>query len=797
MSLSTPSPADDATNVANSATLSWADSIESDYYKVYFGTNETEVTDKNTNVYRGIVYEKAYDPRISLAYGAEYFWLITAVKEGEDDVDSALWSFTVISENDALPDAKNYRKRLCAAADDAFWYENDDSPPKLVELSGLTLDTSSPLQMFELQQKVYIVNDAIKKVVDFVNTKLTLSGSMTAPPRRGYTISQLNSGAQMIVDYVAKGIDTVIYGRVISGTFTTPLATITAIADGGEGTIDVTAAGHIFSTGDTVIISGTTDYNDTYEINSVDGDKFNVTATYTSSQTGSALRQDTLSGDTLRPTTLYPTDVVEPTTPHHYDWGVYEDVTGEDEFGEMPARLTMGCNYRGRGAVTGNSADPHQWYHSRQANPYDWKYAADDAQSPVAGTDADAGKVGDIITAQIPYSDDFLIYGSIGSIYLLRGDAASEGSLDMFNEKVGIISPDAWTWDDKSNLYVLDLKGLYRIQGGLSQPEPLTSDVIPNFISDLNLNPETQRITLAFDPNKYGIQICVTDIETGTNANYWYDLQSQGFFPESYPEEDGVMCSHFYNADDPVNRQLLLGCYDGHIRVMDNSAKSDDTGTIASPTSEAIDSFVLLGPVMIGKDHDYNGKTNSLSVVSAGGGAGGSIPDSDDIDYEIFVAETAEEIMEMVDWGELGDRIIVLGDSDPDATGVYIETDEYDGHRCWHNSTHDYYISWSSTAGTYNLGPSKGSYLDGWLSTTALCIGKYQPGVDSNYKGNPVAINTRALFDGTITGPGKHNRLRRRAKGIFLGIRLGNNTADETWGLERVLVNILPAGRAK
>jgi hypothetical protein len=448
----------------------------------------------------------------------------------------------------------------------------------------------------------------------------------------------------MRVDYVKKGTLNVIYGRVISGTFTT-----------------------------------------------------NAT--------------DTLSGDTMSPTNLYPTDVVEPSPPHHYDWGVYADVTCEDEFGAIPPRVTMGCNYRGRAALTGNSADPHQWYQSRQANPYDWIYAADDAQSPVAGNDAEAGKVGDIVTAQIPYSDDFMIYASIGSMYLLRGDAAAYGSLDLLNNKVGVVSQKAWCWGEKSgegkNLYILDLKGLYRIGPGLSAPQNLTGDKVPNFITDLALNPATQRIVLAFDPFRYGIQIHITDIETGVNRNYWYDLHSEGFFPETYPEECGVFCTHFYEADDPLYRKVMMGTYDGHIKIFDDSVKSDDIGTVSVPAYEAIKSYVLLGPVMIGQDHENNGRMKTLTVVTAGGKAGGSIPDSDSIDYEIYVADSAEGIMEKVD------------------------------------------------------------DLDKWI------------------------------YSGLLSFPGKNPTIIRRARGVFLGVKLENEKLDETWGLERVIAKIEDAGRAR
>ena len=640
MSLSTPSPAHQATGIANNATLSWADSVSSDYYKVYFGTNSTEVTNKSVNVYRGNVTPKAYDPRLDLLYNTKYYWLITAVLAGESDVDSAVWDFTIVTEAAALPDAKKYKKKVCSAAEDKFWYDNDDSPPKQVELSGLTLDTSKALTMFELDQKVYIANDDILKVVDFVNTKLTLDTAMDFPPRRGQAITQLNSNATMIVDYVAKGALTVIYGRTTSGTFTTNGA-------------------------------------------------------------------DTLSGDTMSPTTRYPTGIVLPTTPHHYTWGVYADVTTTDEFGAMPPRATIGTRWRGRAELTGNSIDPHQWYESRQLNPYDMKYGENDEQSAVAGTDAKAGRVGDIVTASIPYSEDYKIYGSIGDLWLLRGDPAAGGTLDSLIEGIGIISQSAWCWDDAGNLYILDLKGMYKITRGLASIEPMTSDKIPNFSKDLALNPETQRIVLSFDPDKQCIIISVTTIETGANANYVYDMQSEGFFPcNDYPVQDAIMCSHYYDADDPEQRRLLFGCYDGHMRIRDPAAKSDDIGSMASPATAAIDSYVLLGPVMIGKNHNFKGRMNSLTVVTAGGKAGGTVPDSNDVDYAVYVGDDAETVMEKAD-------------------------------------------------------------------------------ADT------------PIFSGVIPAPGRAKRVRRKARGVFIAVRLGNDTADETWGMERCLIELLPAGRAK
>jgi len=725
MSLSAPSPAHEATGIANNATLSFSDSVASDYYKVYFGTNSTEVTAKSVNVYRGNVTPKAYDPRLDLTYGAEYFWLITAVKAGSDDVDSAVWDFTVIEEAAGLPDAKKYKKKVCSAANNGFYYDNDDSPPKQVVLAGLTLDTSKAITMFELDQKVYIANDTILKVVDFVNTKLTLDTAMTVPPRRGQAITQANSNATMIVDYVAKGALTVIYGRTTSGTFTTNAA-------------------------------------------------------------------DTLSGDTMSPTTRYPTAVGLPTTPHHYTWGVYADCVSTDEFGSMPTRATIGDRWRGRACLTGNSIDPHQWYLSRQLNPYDMMYGEDDEQAAVAGTNAKAGRVGDIVTASIPYSDDYKLYGSVGDLWVSRGDPAAGGSLDKLIEGIGIISQSAWCFDDAGNLYILDLKGMYKITVGLAAIEPMTSDKIPNFAKDLALNPETQRIVLSFDPAEQGIVISVTTIETGANVNYFYDLQSGGFSPETYPVQDAIICSHYYDADDPEQRRLLFGSYDGHMRILDPASKSDDTGSMAIPATVAIDSYVLLGPVMIGGNHNFQGRMNSLTVVTAGGKAGGTVPDSDDVAYAVYVGDDAETVMEKADadtpiFGgvipapgrakrirrkargvfmavRLGNvaTYVVTGTLSPDATGNYLYAGTYRGEPYYRREDGAYYIWWYSTSSYWIISAAVGVLGTAYWYKTLSEAGEY-------------------TLAGTATGTPT----------------AAVSTEDKTWGFERCLLEIEPAGRMK
>lgn len=61
---------------------------------------------------------------------------------------------------------------------------------------------------------------------------------------------------------------------------------ITAIADAGGGKCLVTSAGHQQTDGTSLTIAGTTNYNATFTISDVTTDNFQITATYTSSQTG-------------------------------------------------------------------------------------------------------------------------------------------------------------------------------------------------------------------------------------------------------------------------------------------------------------------------------------------------------------------------------------------------------------------------------------------------------------------------------------------------------------------------------
>jgi len=262
---------------------------------------------------------------------------------------------------------------------------------ELTAASG-DIDTTDQLNIFEAFQKVVVVNGSNLKIADFMNTKLT-----TADIRP----DDENNVAP-------------IKGTVLTGE-TSTAQMIVDFCDVNNG------AANIYG----YVTSGTFQDDEV-----VTGTNASGTPTAVSFTTNSA------------PTSK----------PHWYDYTVYPTIGGLS-FGTMPAKAYIGCLYRGRVVLSGNPEAPYQWYMSRQGNIWDFAYVANDAQSPVAGGNSDAGELGDIVKALIPYRDDYLIFGCATSMWIMRGDPAAGGSLDELDLTVGIFGANSWCFDNDGNLY--------------------------------------------------------------------------------------------------------------------------------------------------------------------------------------------------------------------------------------------------------------------------------------------------------------------------------------------------------
>jgi len=467
----------------------------------------------------------------------------------------------------------------------------------LVELdtSSGAIDTSDQLNMFEAYQKVFIVNGANLKVADFINTKITCTAlTDNRCPAKGDILTQDQGSskyAYMVVDFV--------------------------------NTARTNIYGYAYYAG------GATAFLTTSDISSNDA-----------------------KGD-MHPNPIPHANISAITAkPHWYDWTVYPDVTVDSvvtSYGTMPNKAYLGCLYRGRCVISGNPEAPFQWYMPRQANPFDFAYVANDAQSPVKGGSSDAGELGDIVRALIPYKDDYLIFGCATSMWYLAGDPAEGGSINELDLTVGIFGANSWCFDGTGTLYFWGTNGIYSttIPG---TPRCVSQFSLPGLVGDEKADPSTHRITMAYDRSRSGLLISITLLADGTNSNYFYDLRTideggvAGFFPESYPEECGPYSLFYYAANSTTYRDLLVGCKDGYIRKFSDSAKDDDIGA----TDEAISSHVVFGPIPTGSNPFKKGKLTKLECVTAGGRSSGSQSDTDAASYKVFADDSAEGVLEKV-----------------------------------------------------------------------------------------------------------------------------------------------------
>lgn len=505
----------------------------------------------------------------------------------------------------------------------------------------MVVDTSDNLNIISGLQKAYVVNGSILKIADFSNHRLDLNGAMTRYPMRGQLLTQAVSGAVMSIDYI-DSTNNYVYGFVISGTFDTS--------------------------------------------NTVDAPGMQPTATLVPSNIETA--ED---------------------GPLGYDWKTYPDAYNvsldvTESYGSLPAKCYLAAWYRGRAVLAGNPADPFQWYMSRQLNPFDYAYVANDAQTPVAGGNGDAGKIGDIVRALIPFHDDYMLFGCASSMHYMQGDPSAGGSLHSIDDFTGIFGAMSWCFDGIGDLYMFGNDGISVVRKDTLVIDNVSRFSIPELLEDEGANPETHRITLGYDKKRDGVVIAITVLADGSNSNYFYDIKAAGFFPETYPVECGVYSQLYYPANIEANSDLLVGGRDGYVRKFSDSAKNDDVG----PVERAISSECLMPLVNTNEEQeDGQGRLNTMTVTLSGGSSGGSHPDSDGVTLDIHVNDDAETLVEAIQDGD---------------TPIHT--------------------------------------------------------VD-------------------IIGSGRQNRLRKKARGKFLGVMLKNSTISETWALGKLSIGLKNAGRIK
>ena len=297
----------------------------------------------------------------------------------------------------------------------------------------------------------------------------------------------------------------------------------------------------------------------------------------------------------------------------------------------------IGCLFNGRVFIN-SIQNPNQWTASRHRDPQDFQVSQADIGTPVSSQTAKLGIVGQPIVAMVPFLDHYMYFGCLDETYVMRGDPGAGAHITNSSRAVGFFGPDSWAFDEKGNLFFLSMDGFYFFPANAgfqgTPPENLTYTRLPNLVTALGLNRRTDRVVMAYDKDRYGIAVEITQMDGLYGTKWFWDLRLNALYPDSHADANHYSASLFYyNSRKSDTRGLLMGGQDGYIRKYDNTEKNDEG-------DNAIDAYCTLGPFQAFQKMRRQGQLAEMSFRMA--------EDTDAVDVAIYAGDGAEAVVTSV-----------------------------------------------------------------------------------------------------------------------------------------------------
>lgn len=310
-------------------------------------------------------------------------------------------------------------------------------------------------------------------------------------------------------------------------------------------------------------------------------------------------------------------------------WAATAGTLPKDEDGNK-ARLI--CTWRGRTVLSGLLKDPQNWFMSKVSDPTNFDYfpAAASATDAVAGNNAGLGLIGDIVTALIPYNDDILVFGGDHTIYMMRGDPLAGGQIDLVSDSIGIAFGEAWCKDPYGNIYFFSNKcGLYKFVPGQMQPIRI-SQAIEVLAQEIDTGRNI--IRMVWNDRFQGVHVFVTWAELPqATTHFFWEMRTNAWWTDGFGNPNhNPLAAAVLDGNDPNDRRLLIGGWDGIVRMLDPTAVDDD----GTPISSA----VVIGPILT-QEQDEMLLKDVQAVLAV---------NSNPVTFETFVGDTAEQALASV-----------------------------------------------------------------------------------------------------------------------------------------------------
>lgn len=295
--------------------------------------------------------------------------------------------------------------------------------------------------------------------------------------------------------------------------------------------------------------------------------------------------------------------------------------------GVLPVGGRLITLWRGRMVIAGVVTDPHNWFMSKLGDAFDWNYspAVTTVIQAVAGNNADAGLVGDIITALIPFTDDQLIFGGDHTIYRMTGDPAAGGTIDLVSDQTGIAFGKAWAKSPDGTLFFWGTDGIYRMAPGGGMENISKGRIDSRYRS---VDPAFNRVFMEWNYQEACLYILIvpSNIATATRMLVW-DSRADAWWEDAYPASQGPNCMLAFDSGYLTETAFLLGGRDSFVRKVDETPNLGDDGV-------AITSRVRIAPMIV-DNHAAELVVNDVMAVLA--------KNSGPAFLDIYTGQSAEE----------------------------------------------------------------------------------------------------------------------------------------------------------
>lgn len=285
--------------------------------------------------------------------------------------------------------------------------------------------------------------------------------------------------------------------------------------------------------------------------------------------------------------------------------------------GTIPPRCKLMCAWRNRLVLARDPDNPSNYFMSAVGDPANWDFFPPDSPIPtqaLKGVNAIPGRPSDLINTLIPYSDDLLIIGGERSIRRFTGDPAAGGQIDLISDTYGTGFGPCWAKAPDGTLFVyMSRGGVLRMSPG-SLPVPITDGVIERRFRAIDL--ATYYMQLVWDTREFGLRVYQIPYagHSGTTAikMWFWSAKTNAWMEDEYSVSGSIDTRPTYachlDGDGESARVVVQGSQDGYVRLISESAKTDDT--------VAIDARVMLGP-FVGEDAEYESKVTSMDALLA------------------------------------------------------------------------------------------------------------------------------------------------------------------------------------